>query len=210
MLYEMLAGKPPFEADSLVDLIEQHLHAAPPRVSQQRPELPPQVDHVIERALAKEPTQRYLDALALASEFIQALGGDYQAQGEYVVPPSFEPANPYKGLRPFEEVDSADFFGREALTQQLLQRLEEKDAYHRFLAVVGPSGSGKSSAVKAELIPALRRGALPGSEKWYIAEMCPHSYPLDELEVALLRLSANNLKLAAAAARCAACCERPG
>ncbi len=62
--------------------------------------------------------------------------------------------------------------------------------------MVGPSGSGKSSAVKAGLIPALRRGALPGSEKWYIVEMCPHSHPLDELEVALLRLSANpDLKL---------------
>ena len=78
-------------------------------------------------------------------------------------------ANPYKGLRAFEEADAADFFGREALTRQLVERLGET----RFLAVVGPSGSGKSSVVRAGLLPALRRGALPGSERWFIAEMFP-------------------------------------
>ena len=46
------------------------------------------------------------------------------------------------------------------------------------VAVVGPSGSGKSSAVKAGLLPAIRRGALPGSEKWFIVEMLPGTGPL--------------------------------
>src|SRR5262249_54519921 len=61
----------------------------------------------------------------------------------------------------------------------------------RFLAVVGPSGSGKSSLVRAGIIPALWRGALPGSERWFIVEMLPGSHPLDELEVALTRVAAN-------------------
>lgn len=59
----------------------------------------------------------------------------------------------------------------------------------RFLAVVGPSGSGKSSVVKAGLLPALRRGALPGSEKWFVVEMLPGAHPLDELEIGLLRIA---------------------
>src|SRR5258708_11235532 len=71
--------------------------------------------------------------------------------------------NPYKGLRAFQEVDAADFFGRDALVAHLLARLSDTQDEARFLAVVGPSGSGKSSAVRAGLIPALRKGALAGS-----------------------------------------------
>ena len=93
--------------------------------------------------------------------------------------------NPYKGLRAFEEADAGDFFGREALTEHLVERLAET----RFLAVVGPSGSGKSSVVRAGLVPALRRGALPGSDRWAIAQMFPGAYPLEELEAALLRVA---------------------
>ncbi len=97
--------------------------------------------------------------------------------------------NPYKGLRPFQQADANDFFGREALTQQLLARLAERGDSARFLAVIGPSGSGKSSGVKAGLFPALRKGALPGSENWFIAEMLPGTHPLEELEIALLRIA---------------------
>ena len=67
-------------------------------------------------------------------------------------------ANPYKGLRAFEEADADDFFGRDELLEQLVKRLGTT----RFLAVVGPSGSGKSSVVRAGLLPAIRRGAIPG------------------------------------------------
>jgi WD40 repeat protein/class 3 adenylate cyclase len=92
-------------------------------------------------------------------------------------------ANPYKGLRAFEEGDAADFFGREELIGQLVERLGTM----RFLAVVGPSGSGKSSVVRAGLIPALRRGAIPGADRWRIADMFPGPHPLEALEAALLR-----------------------
>ena len=102
-----------------------------------------------------------------------------------------ELVNPYKGLRAFEEADAADFFGREALTQQLLARLGEGGDLNRFLAVIGPSGSGKSSVVKAGLIPALRRGALLGSENWFVVELLPGPHPLEELEAALLRVAVN-------------------
>jgi WD40 repeat protein/DNA-binding SARP family transcriptional activator len=96
-------------------------------------------------------------------------------------------ANPYKGLLPFEEADAAYFFGREALTDELVMRLSDTS----FLAVVGPSGSGKSSVVRAGLIPALRSGAIPGSEHWPIAEMVPGAHPHEELEAALLRIAVN-------------------
>lgn len=97
---------------------------------------------------------------------------------------------PYKGLQYFDETDSGHFLGREALTAQLAGRLRET----RFLAVIGASGSGKSSVVRAGLIPALRAGkpladgALPpaGSDKWLIRVMTPTAHPLDALAFALL------------------------
>jgi class 3 adenylate cyclase len=93
--------------------------------------------------------------------------------------------NPYKGLRAFREADSADFFGREALAERLVARLGEAVPLARFLAVVGPSGSGKSSVVRAGVLPALRGGGLPGSERWLIVEMIPGPDPVGELAAAL-------------------------
>jgi class 3 adenylate cyclase len=102
-----------------------------------------------------------------------------------------EVKNPYKGLRAFHQEDAGDFFGREELVQRMVQRLGEAGALSSFLAVVGPSGSGKSSAVRAGLIPALRSGALPGSDRWLIAEMLPGAHPLEELEAILLSIAVN-------------------
>jgi len=91
--------------------------------------------------------------------------------------------NPYKGLRAFDEEDAEDFFGRDGLVEQLVEALAG-DA--RLLAVVGPSGCGKSSVVNAGLVPTLRAGALPGSERWVVAHMLPGRHPFEELEAALL------------------------
>ena len=93
--------------------------------------------------------------------------------------------NPFKGLRPFDEEDTGDFFGREALVARLIERLGQVARVSRFLALVGPSGSGKSSVVRAGLLPAVRAGALPGSERWPIAVMQPGTRPFRELAAAL-------------------------
>src|SRR5215213_3334691 len=104
--------------------------------------------------------------------------------------------NPYKGLRAFQEADAGDFFGRELLTQLLLTRMQEQVPLGRFLAVVGPSGSGKSSVVRAGLVPAIRRGGLPGSQNWFVVEMFPGARPIQELAQALIGIAVeppNNL-----------------
>jgi WD40 repeat protein/DNA-binding SARP family transcriptional activator/class 3 adenylate cyclase len=97
--------------------------------------------------------------------------------------------NPYKGLRAFTEPDAGDFFGREALTRRLVTRLAEGGPGSRFLAVVGPSGGGKSSVVRAGLVPAIRDGALESPEDPFIVEMFPGAHPIEELEAALLRIA---------------------
>jgi len=124
---------------------------------------------------------------------LQQLEGWILRQDPRLAPPAPRHAirNPYKGLRPFGEQDSDDFFGREALVGRLVERLGDVSRAGRFLAVVGPSGSGKSSVVRAGLIPAIRSGSLPGSERWSIAVMQPGARPLRELAAALRGVSAS-------------------
>jgi WD40 repeat protein/DNA-binding SARP family transcriptional activator/class 3 adenylate cyclase len=84
---------------------------------------------------------------------------------------------PYKGLARFEQADAANFFGRERLVAELVARLAESS----LLAVVGPSGSGKSSLVRAGLVPALVAGVLPGGPPWRSAILCPGPDPAEAL-----------------------------
>lgn len=97
--------------------------------------------------------------------------------------------NPYKGLSVFQPDDANVFFGREAFIDQLLTRLRGNGAVPRFLAVIGPSGSGKSSVVRAGLIPALERDSISGSSQWVAAIMTPHINPFHELETVLQSVS---------------------
>jgi WD40 repeat protein/DNA-binding SARP family transcriptional activator len=85
---------------------------------------------------------------------------------------------PFLGLATFDAAHAEYFFGRERLVAELVARLVGA----RLLAVVGPSGSGKSSAVRAGLLPALATGVLPGSEDWRQALMRPGAHPPAELE----------------------------
>lgn len=87
------------------------------------------------------------------------------------------PPNPYQGLSAFQEKDAALFFGREIFTNQLVKVVETK----KLVAVIGASGSGKSSVVLAGLIPSLRQ-----QENWLIANLRPESTPFENLAKALL------------------------
>jgi transcriptional regulator with XRE-family HTH domain len=106
-----------------------------------------------------------------------------------------EPRNPYKGLKAFHCEDREDFFGRDLLIEHLVDTLRESliaDEKHvqsaRLLAVVGPSGSGKSSAVMAGLLPRLQAGGLPGSQRWlYLDPMIPGVHPLETLALTFAR-----------------------
>lgn len=98
----------------------------------------------------------------------------------------FVPRNPYKGLRAFTGTDASDFFGRDKLIDELIQALkaslvlDEQSA--RLLAVIGSSGSGKSSVVKAGLLPHLQAGKLPGSREWvYLESIVPDIDPIEPL-----------------------------
>ena len=91
---------------------------------------------------------------------------------------------PYKGLARFEAADADYFCGRERLVAALIARL----AVERFVAVIGASGSGKSSLLGAGLLPALARGALPGSERWPTVVLRPGRDPRTSTAAALAGL----------------------
>jgi len=145
------------------------------------------VDEVVATAAAKDPGHRYQDALEMARAFRDALG--VAPVRRHADQAATETRNPYKGLRAFQGADAADFFGRERVVEQLVARLSEPGEGSRFLAVVGPSGSGKSSVLLAGLLPALRAGTIPGSDRWFMVTSQPGPYPFEELEGALLKVA---------------------
>src|SRR5215208_1129417 len=92
--------------------------------------------------------------------------------------------NPFPGLRPFETDEYRLFFGREGQSDELISRLSRS----RFLAVVGTSGSGKSSLIRAGLMPALRGGMMKGAGSgWRIAVMRPGGDPIGNLATELAK-----------------------
>lgn len=90
--------------------------------------------------------------------------------------------NPFPGLRAFEEHEDVLFFGREKQVDELLKKLRTT----RFLAVIGSSGSGKSSLVKSGLIPALHSGFMSGAGSlWRICSFRPGNDPIYNMAVGL-------------------------
>jgi len=112
-----------------------------------------------------------------------------------VVPPTVDvPAttavnreNPYLGLRAFDSGQADYFFGRILAVRALLDRLNNS----RFLGVIGSSGCGKSSLVKAGLLPELKSDRIPGSSQWIVESFTPGTRPLESLQKALERQQQN-------------------
>ena len=119
-----------------------------------------------------EPTRALFVAAARgrapAEEVLAALRGEAVAPGDPTAGqgPAW-PGGPYLGLVPFEERDARLFYGRDELADRLVRRLADRLDEAGILLVAGESGSGKSSLLRAGLLPRLAAGALgPGSERW--------------------------------------------
>jgi WD40 repeat protein/class 3 adenylate cyclase len=113
---------------------------------------------------------------------IEGLPGDFPALKSLTTeddPPTPGEA-PYKGLQYFNVADASLFFGR----SQMIGRLATSVANERFLALIGASGSGKSSVVRAGLIPALTKGQFGA---WQIVMFTPTAHPLEAAALALTR-----------------------
>ena len=138
------------------------------------------VDRVVARSTDPDPRRRQQSVDELQAELREALAVPVDPTTAFV-----PTRNPYRGLAAFERADAEDFHGRAHAVAQMVEILDRE----RLLVVVGPSGTGKSSVVKAGLLPALADGAIAGSETWLVTEMVPGRSPFDHLASALERVA---------------------
>jgi serine/threonine protein kinase/formylglycine-generating enzyme required for sulfatase activity len=176
MMYELCAGAPPHEAESPQALREAVLQGPPPPLARVAPQVDPAFAAIVDRCLAREPSERFASADALR-EALEALR---ESTGEEA--PSRE--QPYPGLHPFEQKDRAVFAGRAAEVRALLDRLRAEP----LVLVAGDSGVGKSSLCRAGVLPRVAGGAL-GPGPWTTCELLPGRHPLAALAAALAPLA---------------------
>ena len=139
VLYEMLAGRRAFSGRTPADTLAAVIASDPPPLASGSGPLPPGIERVVRRCLAKEPEERFHSAhdLALALESL------LERTGLAAFPDPDR--GPYPGLASFQEQDASRFFGREKEAEALWEKLECRT----LLAVIGPSGAGKTSFVRA-------------------------------------------------------------
>ena len=186
-VFELLTARLPF-ADSTdrAHLVQRQMDEALPPVRSTRPDISPVVDEILARATSKAPTDRHSSVRELADELSDALS-DRRGTDQRRPTTTQTATNPYVGLHAFTEQDADRFFGRDALIAELVDAIGARP----FVLLAGASGSGKSSVVRAGVVPALRRGALPGSDQWFVTTMVPGDSPIDAFETALLRVAVN-------------------
>jgi len=137
------------------------------------------LDGVVGMIVAVDTREGVRAALVIPTDRLAAA---WPQAATWVIPPC-----PYRGISAFREEDASFFFGRESFVERLVEAVQHRTL---IVAVVGPSGSGKSSVVSAGLIPRLRQinTARPPGEGWEIVSFRPGSNPSEELAGALLPL----------------------
>jgi WD40 repeat protein len=164
ILYEALSGRRAFSGATAAETISAILHEDPPPVRTASGPLPGPVERVVRRCLAKEPGDRFHSAhdLAFALEAVLDRPAAAALIGDEVGTTS-----PYPGLGSFTEADADRFFGREGEVEALWQRIRSR----RLLALIGPSGAGKTSFVRAGVVASRPSG-------WAAVVTTPGTSPL--------------------------------
>ncbi len=182
ILFRMLAGRHPLDPLRGPQLaVTAFLDEPMPRLRDVAPDTAPELAEVVDRCLLKDKEQRWPDAAAL----LRALEG--------LLPSRYARAlrvdeSPYAGLCSFQEADAGRFFGRTREIVALVGRLRDRP----LTAVLGPSGTGKSSFVRAGLMPALKRSG----EAWETLVIRPGRQPLGALAHLLAPLVTSSTSLA--------------
>lgn len=179
LLFRMLAGKHPLDPLTGNQLyVTGILEEAMPKLATAAPDVPPGLAQVVDRCLAKNKDARFPDAQALLRALEPFLPGRYT--GEFAISVD---DSPYAGLSSFQESDAHRFFGRSREIAAMVQRLSDRP----LIGVVGGSGAGKSSFVRAGLIPALKRSG----ESWEAHVIRPGRDPLAALANLIAPLLSN-------------------
>jgi len=170
VLYEMLARRHPFRHDTVAATLSAILQETPSQLTLVDASIPPAVDGIVRRCLEKGREERFQGAhdLSLALEAVLAAPTGSAFLQEV------EERSPYPGLSSFTEKEAGVFFGRESEVKALWDRIRGR----RLLAVIGPSGVGKTSFLRAGVLPSR-------SEGWTALVCTPGTTPFRGLGQAL-------------------------
>ncbi len=164
MLFRMLSGKHPLDPLRGPQLmVTAMLDEAMPRLREMVADVPQELADVVDRCLLKPKDQRFPDALSLLRALEPFLPGRYTRELRI-------DESPYAGLSSFQESDADRFFGRSREIAAMVNRIQDRP----LLAVVGPSGTGKTSFVRAGLVPVLKRSG----DTWETLVIRPGRNPL--------------------------------
>ena len=144
VLYELLSGEHPFRRDSAAATTSAILEETPPELSTLTRSVPRAVSGLVARCIEKDRERRFRSAHDLALSLEAALSAPAGAASLQQV----EEKSPYPGLSSFTEKDASCFFGREAEVGALWERLRTR----ALAGVIGPSGAGKTSFVRAGVV----------------------------------------------------------
>jgi DNA-binding SARP family transcriptional activator len=166
VLFEMLTGDQPFKGETVSTILAAIMTQPTPDLNQYRSDIPPALADLVYRMLVKDPEQRIASVRLVGAELEAILAGRpiTPITPPLPVPVGPPPACPYRGLFAFQEEDAPFFFGRETFIEILVEAVQSRG----LVAVIGPSGSGKSSVVQAGLVARLRQE--PG---WLIEDFRP-------------------------------------
>ncbi|MDI3290998.1 serine/threonine-protein kinase [Polyangium sp. 15x6] len=168
VLFELIAGRPPFQSTEDIELLFHHLNTPPPQLRDLVPTVPPLLSTFVASMLAKAPEER--PSMSRCRDMLAR-------------PWKSETAGcPFPGLQPFSEAQAELFFGRERETRELVAMLDEmrNDGSRTWLQIEGPSGTGKSSLVQAGVLPRL------AGQPWIVAVLCPSEDPIRSLADAIV------------------------
>ncbi|RJS22533.1 serine/threonine protein kinase [Corallococcus sp. H22C18031201] len=173
LLFELLAGRPPFVSNDAIDLISMHIRTEPPPLRELAPAVPGSLAALVASMLAKDPSSR--PTMLRCRDLLERQPW-LSERDECPVP----------GLAPFTEARAELFFGRRTEISTVLNLLSEaRTGERRWVQVEGPSGVGKSSLVQAGVLPRLKERSSPHAAAWRIAVLRPSYDPVHQLAVAV-------------------------
>jgi eukaryotic-like serine/threonine-protein kinase len=183
LLFRMICGRHPLHPLDGNQLVATAMLDQPmPSMAEAAPgDVPRELVQIVDRCLRKHKAERWQSAAELLAAVAPFLPGRRSQLLEV-------DESPYAGLAPFQEGDAGKFFGRNREIASLMSRIRDRP----LLAVVGSSGVGKSSLVRAGLVPALKRSG----EAWEVLVIRPGRAPLEALAAVLAPMITTSTNLA--------------
>lgn len=178
LLYELLVGHVPHQGAGRFELARLITSEDNAPLASVAPRVPAELAEVVDRCLFRDISRR----LQSADELCDAL--ELIGREDVAVP--LPEGNPYRGLLPFEAEHRGLFFGRARDARALLELLGSEP----FVLVAGESGVGKSSLVKAGVVPLIEAGAMIDGRRWSVTHLVPGYRPVNALIAALGRVPA--------------------